>query len=116
MEKVYMSSVAVMLATFNGAKYLKEQIESILSQSFEDWTLYIRDDGSKDSTHDVIEQYTEKYPDKIIEIKDESLVGVVQKQILLQYKNGSHIMLHTSIICFPTKMIIGKQIKFKLLS
>lgn len=70
-----MSSVAVMLATYNGAKYLKEQIESILSQSFEDWTLYIRDDGSKDSTHDVIEQYTEKYPDKIIEIKDESLVG-----------------------------------------
>lgn len=49
--------VAILMATYNGEKYLREQIESIRRQSFKDWTLYISDDGSKDSTLDIIKKY-----------------------------------------------------------
>lgn len=70
-----MSSVAIMLATYNGAKYLEEQIESIVSQTFEDWTLYIRDDNSIDATASIIKRYTEKYPDRIVNIDDKKLRG-----------------------------------------
>lgn len=46
------------MATYNGEKYLSEQIESIISQTNHDWTLYVQDDGSTDKTMDVIKNYT----------------------------------------------------------
>ncbi|MCB5231657.1 glycosyltransferase family 2 protein [Levilactobacillus brevis] len=59
------ASVGICLATFNGEKYLKQQLDSILKQTFKGWHLYIRDDGSSDNTEKIIEQYTRKYPSKI---------------------------------------------------
>lgn len=50
--------VAILMATYNGAKYLREQIDSIINQSFRDWTLYIQDDGSNDETISIIIDYT----------------------------------------------------------
>ena len=52
--------VEILMATYNGEKYLSEQIESIISQSYENWTLLIRDDNSKDSTVSIIEKYEKK--------------------------------------------------------
>ncbi|MCM1140406.1 MAG: glycosyltransferase family 2 protein [Muribaculum sp.] len=45
------------MATYNGAKFLREQIDSIINQTFKDWTLYICDDGSSDDTIRIIEEY-----------------------------------------------------------
>lgn len=53
--------VAILMATYNGEKYLKNQIESILNQSYEKWDLYIRDDGSTDGTVTIISEYMKKY-------------------------------------------------------
>lgn len=50
-------TVDILLATYNGEKYLSDQIESILNQTFSNFTLYIRDDGSTDSTKDIIALY-----------------------------------------------------------
>lgn len=50
-------SVAVLMSTYNGEKYLKEQIDSILAQKGVDITLYIRDDGSSDKTENIIKTY-----------------------------------------------------------
>lgn len=49
--------VNILMSTYNGEAYLAEQIESIQRQSYTDWTLLIRDDGSSDSTSEIIEQY-----------------------------------------------------------
>ncbi len=57
--------VDILMAVYNGEKYIAKQIDSILSQSYKDWTLYIRDDASTDSTRVIIRQYMAKYPDKI---------------------------------------------------
>lgn len=57
--------VAILLAVYNGEKYLKEQIESILSQSFTDFKIIIRDDGSTDSSPAIIESYCKDFPQKI---------------------------------------------------
>ncbi len=54
------SKVAILMATYNGEKYLPQQIESIRQQTFGDWTLYIQDDGSKDNTRAIIEEYAKK--------------------------------------------------------
>ena len=52
-----MSKVAVILSTYNGERFLKEQIDSILNQTYTDLDLIVRDDGSKDSTISIIEEY-----------------------------------------------------------
>lgn len=55
-----------MMSTFNGEKYLKEQIDSILNQKTEhEVYLQIRDDGSRDRTCEIVTEYISKYPGKI---------------------------------------------------
>lgn len=51
-----MTKVAILMASYNGEKYIKNQILSLLQQTHENWVLYIRDDGSSDNTLEIIEQ------------------------------------------------------------
>jgi hypothetical protein len=50
------ASLVIVLSAYNGARYLAEQIESIRSQTWTDWTLVVRDDGSADGTVRLVEQ------------------------------------------------------------
>ncbi len=58
-----MLKIAVLLATYNGEKYISEQLNSLISQSYKDFTCYIHDDGSKDQTVKICEEFEKKYPD-----------------------------------------------------
>lgn len=58
--------VDILLASYNGEKYIAQQIDSILSQTYSNWMLYINDDCSSDDTVKIIERYSKQYPDKII--------------------------------------------------
>jgi glycosyltransferase involved in cell wall biosynthesis len=49
--------VAILLATYNGATYLREQLDSFLAQDHGDWTLYWRDDGSTDATTAIMDDF-----------------------------------------------------------
>ena len=46
--------VAILLSTYNGQLYLKEQIDSLLDQTYKNWCLFVRDDGSSDDTLQII--------------------------------------------------------------
>lgn len=74
-EKVSNKQIAIMMATYNGAKYIGEQIDSILRQTYQDWKLFIHDDCSNDATFQILQQYQEKYPKKIKVITDSSVIG-----------------------------------------
>lgn len=56
--------VLVFINTYNGEKYLKIQIDSILNQKGVDAYFAIRDDGSSDDTIDIIKEYQLKYPNR----------------------------------------------------
>lgn len=56
-----METVAVLMSTYNGESYLREQVESILSQKDVDVELVIRDDGSTDGTIDIINELSRDY-------------------------------------------------------
>ena len=62
--------IAILMSTYNGEKYLREQIESFFSQTEKDWQLYIRDDGSKDNTCRLISEYVRRFPQKIHLVDD----------------------------------------------
>lgn len=54
--------IEILLATFNGERYLREQIESILNQDYPNLRVLARDDGSTDSTMAILEQYAVRFP------------------------------------------------------
>lgn len=77
-----MSTVGIVMATYNGEKYVREQIESILGNTYTEWKLWLWDDGSKDSTVSILKEYEEKYPGKIIVYQNQENLGVVQNFLL----------------------------------
>lgn len=62
-------SIDILMATFNGAKYLRNQLLSLQQQTYDDWTLWVRDDGSTDDTVHIIRKFA-KF-DRRIRIVDE---------------------------------------------
>ena len=54
-----MKKVAIILATYNGERYLSEQLESLRKQTYKNIKVYIHDDGSSDKTLDIIKEYVE---------------------------------------------------------
>jgi glycosyltransferase involved in cell wall biosynthesis len=60
-----MGQVNIILAAFNGEKYIGEQLDSIIGGTFKDYMIWIFDDGSTDRTGLIIERYIKQYPDKI---------------------------------------------------
>ena len=63
-------SIAILLATYNGGKYIREQLDSLFQQSCDCFHLYVRDDGSSDDTMKIVEEFRQKYPEKITILED----------------------------------------------
>jgi glycosyltransferase involved in cell wall biosynthesis len=87
-------NIDILLATYNGQAYLREQIDSILAQSNQDWRLTIRDDGSSDNSVSIVEKYAAEYPDKIklITDSDGNLGASLNFGRLLGQANAGYIM------------------------
>ena len=64
-------SIAICLATYNGERYLAEQLDSLLSQDYKNIKVYIHDDGSADGTEDIVRQYVDKYPEILVFFDDD---------------------------------------------
>lgn len=62
--------VIILMATYNGSKYIKQQLDSLRSQTYKNWKLFIRDDESKDNTISILEEYI-SIDNRINLIKDE---------------------------------------------
>jgi len=54
------AGVAIVLAVYNGGKFLEQQLESIALQDYQDWSLYVRDDGSQDDSLAIIEKFSKQ--------------------------------------------------------
>lgn len=85
--------VAILLATYNGRKYLTECLESILRQSFDRWQCFIHDDGSQDGSIDLIEEYSILYPNKFVIVEGPPTGGAKKNfMFLLSCIEADYIM------------------------
>lgn len=105
MEEGKCSSVAVLMSTYNGELYLREQLDSIFRQKYVNVTIYVRDDGSADNTIDILSDYEKCYPGKYMWIGALTLVGNVHLWNLCERRLNCHVNM--IIMPFPTKMIYG---------
>ena len=90
-----MSTVRILLATYNGEKYISEMIDSILAQDYQDWQLVLSDDQSKDGTASILEDYAEKYPDRISHYRSGLHFGNAQDHflhLLNQFPDAPYLM------------------------
>lgn len=85
--------IDILLATYNGENYLREQIDSILNQTYKNIRIIISDDCSKDSTPAILSEYQQK--DSRIEIHlQEKNLGVVKNiEFLLKQVKNDYYML-----------------------
>lgn len=54
--------ISVVMATYNGARYLREQLDSVVSQSYPIYELIVQDDGSTDDTLPILDSYAKQHP------------------------------------------------------
>ena len=74
----YSETVSVAMCTYNGAKYLSEQLDSIITQNLSPTEIVICDDISEDNTWDILQDYQAKYPAVIKLYRNERRLGIVK--------------------------------------
>lgn len=97
-------TVNVLISTYNGEAYIEQQIDSILGQTYPDIHIYIRDDGSKDSTIERIKKYLSD--SRVTLIEGENIGYARSFMALLAYadSNGYYAFCDQDDVWFPDKI------------
>ena len=113
-KHTHSDSISVCIATHNGEKYIKEQLESILPQIGESDEIVISDDGSTDNTISVIETLHDKRIRIIRYIQPDNPLSGMQRGLLYASRNFENAMNHAKgnyiFLCdqddiwYPTKV------------
>jgi len=100
------TDVAILLSTYNSQKYLCEQIDSILKQSYKDWQLHIRDDGSTDNTLSIIDDYCSKFTNIQRLASSEKNMGVKNSffELLKNVNSQYYMFCDHDDVWFPDKI------------
>lgn len=75
------------MATYNGAAYLREQIDSILANTYQNIIITVCDDGSTDDTMKIVNEYKTKYPDKFKIKQNSRNKGIVRNFLEAAYES-----------------------------
>jgi glycosyltransferase involved in cell wall biosynthesis len=107
-----LKKICVMLSTYNGEKYVAEQIDSILNQAGVEVIVLIRDDGSTDNTKKILRQYELEH--KNVKIFLEENVGVVKSFFLLvqrsfQIQSDFYSFADQDDYWLPEKLLVAVQ-------
>jgi len=92
-----MPQVAILMCTYNGEEFIREQLDSIETQDHKNWTLHVNDDGSKDKTLDILKAYQKKWGLKKLHIRRGPQKGFCQN--FLQIINDPKIKADLYFLC-----------------
>ena len=81
--------VQILLATYNGEKFIREQLDSIINQTYKSWEILIHDDGSVDNTISILNEYHNNYPKKIRLLIDQKIFSSASKNFFHLIENRS---------------------------
>ena len=97
--------IDVLLATYNGEKYLKEQIDSILNQTYKNIRLIISDDCSKDNTPKILKEY-EKADSRVVVHFHQKNMGVTKnfEYLLNQVESNLYMTSDQDDVWLPQKI------------
>lgn len=86
--------IDILMAVYNGEKYIEEQLDSIVYQTVSNWHLIILDDASTDDTAVLLRQYAARYPDRIEVHRNTENSGSAQNNFfnLIKYSTHNYVM------------------------
>lgn len=98
--------IAILLSTYNGEKYLRQQLDSLFCQTFSDFVLYVRDDGSSDTTIDILFEYERKFTNIVVFKDTEKRKGACMSFMwLLEKVEAEYYMFcDQDDVWFPSKI------------
>jgi Glycosyltransferases involved in cell wall biogenesis len=104
--------ISIAIITYNQKDFLKECVESVLAQDYENKEIIIADDCSTDGTIELIEEYKEKYPDLIKIVRSEKNQGITaNSNNALSVCTGDYIAwIAGDDLMLPSKL--SKQVEF----
>ena len=107
-----MPKVSVMVPAYNAQSFIEETLTSILSQDYGDFQIVVSDDASLDATADIIRQYEERYPSRLLAIYNQKNLGITKNcNVALSRCDGEYIVLFAGDdVMLPGK--ISKQVAF----
>ena len=95
------SLVSIAMSSYNGERFIKEQIDSILEQSHSNFELIITDDGSSDTTIEIIKNYQ----------KNDTRIKLYQNEVNLGFvQNFGKAISHHHIMNFNIGVVVGIHI------
>ena len=94
MSNISHYSIDILLATFNGEKVIRDQLDSLFAQTVKNWHLLVHDDGSTDATVDIVKEYQSANPEKISLIEDGFITGGAKNNFahLMAKSNALYVM------------------------
>lgn len=106
------SRISVIMGIYNCAPTLAEALDSLLSQTYQDFKVIMCDDGSNDNTVDVAQSYVNKDPEKFVLIKNERNMGLnYTLNHCLKYADTEYVArMDGDDLSMPTRF--EEQIKF----
>ena len=87
-----MKQVTIILPVYNAENYVGRCIDSIINQTYEDFEIMVINDGSTDSSYEILKEYEKKYPDKIILINQENKGVSKTRNESIKRANSKYIM------------------------
>jgi glycosyltransferase involved in cell wall biosynthesis len=100
--------VAILLATFNGDRFLSAQLDSLESQFHQDWFVIASDDGSSDNTLKILKEYQERWPEGKLSIRTGPEQGFCQNFLSMacdgEIKADFYAFCDQDDVWLPTKL------------
>lgn len=98
-----MPKVTVIIPSYNHAKFIAEAIQSVLSQTYQDFDILICDDGSQDNSIEIIRQFTD--PRITFIVNPQNLGAAYTVNMMIKQANGKYIaLLNSDDIWLPEKL------------
>jgi glycosyltransferase involved in cell wall biosynthesis len=99
-----MAKISIITPVYNGEKYLRQAMDSVISQSLEDWELIVVDDGSSDGTPEILSEYTDP---RIIKLHQVNSGEAAARNTGLYHARGEYIaFLDADDIFLPNRLFL----------
>ncbi len=106
--------VAILLCTYNGARFLAEQLDSLEKQTYQNWFVIASDDGSNDATLEILQQYQAKWPAGKLTIRSGPQKGFCQNFLSLtcdpSVSAGYYAFCDQDDVWLPSKLSVALEI------
>ena len=102
-------TIIILMSTYNGARFITEQIESIKRQTINNWKLYVWDDGSRDNTLEILKKYEENGVLKIVSNERVGYPNGFYNLMNLRIEGDYYAFCDQDDIWMPNKLEVAKK-------